>query len=367
MNKQPCPRGIMCPFQNQNHADHVRQFSHSSSPSPHLAAMGLNFAPPHQHQPQPQPQPALFHHAVVVGGGGRHHALVVGGGGGGGHALVVGGRHHALVVGGGGGGGGHALVVGGGGGGGHPGGPCKYWSHCIRSNPLHLAKYSHPPGHVGGGGHHGRGHAGGGGHHGGGGGGGRGRGGGGLVLIHPDYSGGSAVFMVETQHGCFELPYGGCDHGEGPFRCAVREVKEETKGVFDVSSTRQRLECLTSSRYANQCVYVANVEPAPGQEKGLYTRQMFARNHRVLRRIGAGPEFFETSGIVRVRIADLQHVFAANAGLGLVGTNGETGVLRSRDASYLRNVLASNLHLTAPTLHSTFVRDVNGLETYHLH
>jgi len=363
MNRLPCPRGIMCP--DQGDASHVRQFSHSSSFSPHLGAMGLNFMPPHQHQPQPQ----LFHHALVGGGGGGH-ALVVGGGGGRHHALVVGGGH-ALVV-----GGGRALVVGGGGhaGGVHPGGPCRHGSACYRTNPLHFAKYSHPPGHAGGGGHHGRG-GGGGGHrggHGGGGGharGGGGRGGSGLVLIHTDYSRGPAVFLVETPRG-LELPYGTCNHGEGSFECATREGFEEMKGVFDVSNTMQRLERVTSSSYANQCVYVANVEPAAGQKKGLYTRQMFSRNHRVLRGMGAGPEFFETSGVIRVRIVDLQSVFAAsssNTGLVLVGTNRETGVLRRRDASYLRRTLASNLHLTAPTLLSTFVRDTNGLETYHLH
>ena len=177
------------------------------------------------------------------------------------------------------------------------------------------------------------------------------------------------MFLVETPRG-LELPYGMCNHGEGSFECATREGFEEMKGVFDVSSTRQRLERLTSSSYANQCVFVANVKSAPREKKGLYTRQMFSHNHRVLRGMGAGHEFFETSGIVRITMAHLERVFAAspsNTGLVLVGTNRETGVLRRRDASYLRRTLASNLHLTAPTLLSTFVRDVNGLETYHLH
>jgi hypothetical protein len=73
--------------------------------------------------------------------------------------------------------------------------------------------------------------------------------------------------------------------------------------------------------------------------------------------------------LARFLIADLQRVFAANPsnkGLILVGTHGECGVLKGRDASYLRQILASNLYLTAPTLHSTFVRHANGIQTYHL-
>jgi len=199
---------------------------------------------------------------------------------------------------------------------------------------------------------------------------GSGHGGAGWLLIEQRYTNGPAVFLVTNHRGQFKNLYGNYDPGESHFRTAMREMKEETKGVFEnTTPTSRAIPYVQFSKYSDQRLYYCNVEPAPGQKSGLKTRQMFEHNDQVLRRTGAGREFFKTTGLVRVLIADLQRVFAANPGnkgLVLVGTHGESGVLKGRDATYLRQILASNLHLTAPTLHSTFVRHANCMQTYYL-
>jgi hypothetical protein len=150
---------------------------------------------------------------------------------------------------------------------------------------------------------------------------------------------------------------------------AVREAKEESKNVFEFGNTLQRLPHVTSQRYDDQRVYCVQVVPAHGQKVGLYVRDMFQHNDRVLRRNGAGREFFEMETFFRVLVADLRQMFAtnpSNSRLHVVGTHGETGILSDRDAMYLRSVLASGLDQTAPTLHSTYVQHANGIQTYHL-
>jgi len=307
----PCPYGITCCLQGDS--SHVQSYSHSSAGSSRLQSYGLTHS-------QPQHMPPLFHH--IAGGGVAGSSRLQSYGltpyqpqqqYAGGHAV-----------------GGHA--VGGHAGGGHAGG-----------------------GHAGGG-HAGGGHAGG------------GHGGAGWLLIDPRYSQGLAFFLVMNHKGQFENLYGKCDPGESHFRTAKREGNEETKMVFEFAPLHT-IPHVQSEKYRDQRLYYCNVQPAPGQKSGLKTRELFANNDQVLRQIGAGREYFETIGLVRFLIADLQRVFAANIGnkgLVLVGTHGERGVLKGRDASYLRQILASNLHSTAPTLHSTFVRHANGIQTYRL-
>jgi hypothetical protein len=197
-----------------------------------------------------------------------------------------------------------------------------------------------------------------------------GHGGAGWLLIDPKYSQGPAVLLGIGRSGKFETFYGNRDPHESHFKTANRELDEESgKAIGITTPTSQPIPSVASTNYQNQLLYYCNIEPAPGQKKGLLTRQLFAHNRIVLRQSGAGSEFFETTSLARILIADLQTVFAANPGnkgLILVGTHGECGVLKGRDASYLRQILASNLYLTAPTLHSTFVRHANGIQTYHL-
>jgi len=190
-----------------------------------------------------------------------------------------------------------------------------------------------------------------------------------LLLIDLRYSKGPALFLVMNHRGGLETFYGKCDPGESYFITAKREGKEESRKVFEITTPSQAIPHVESLKHYNQRLYYFKVEPGSGQKSGLKTRQMFEHNHQVLLQIGAGKEYFETTDLGRFLIADLQRVFAANPGnkgLVLVGTHGECGVLKGRDASYLRQILASNLHLTAPTLHSTFVRHANGMQTYHL-
>jgi hypothetical protein len=195
-------------------------------------------------------------------------------------------------------------------------------------------------------------------------------GGAGCLLIDMRYSQGPAVLLCMNHQGGFETFYGKRDHRESHFKTATRELNEESgKAIEIMTPTSQAIPSVASTKYSSQQLYYCKIEPAPGQKSGLLTRQLFTHNRTILRQSGAGSEFFETTGIARVLIADLQRVFAANPsnkGLILVGTHGECGVLKGRDASYLRQILASNLYLTAPTLHSTFVRHPNGIQTYHL-
>jgi 8-oxo-dGTP pyrophosphatase MutT (NUDIX family) len=186
------------------------------------------------------------------------------------------------------------------------------------------------------------------------------RGGAGILPLYTNYAGGPAFFFVTEVAGHAAgqgaIPYGMVEHGNTHQITALRELREETAGALKMEIAQlNQCRWVQHHRHADQVIWVAPFQGLRPNGRGLEIRQIFNANRQRLLASRAPGSWLETHDPFWVHAADIAAAIRSqpNDVLRVRDTRANIRTIRSRDASFLREVFRQNLHLSPPLFTAT--------------